>query len=40
MTSDPRVHAGVGGWARGQNLVNLFQSVFLKNIYQNAFILG
>ena len=28
MTSDPRVHAGVEGWARGKNLVHLFESVF------------
>ena len=40
MTSDPRVHAGVAGGLRGQNLVHIFESVFLKNTYQKAFILG
>ena len=28
------------GWARGQNLVHLFESVFLKNTHQKAFMLG
>ena len=33
MTSDPRVHAGVGGWARGQNLVHLFEKHLSENIH-------